>query len=419
MTSGPPNCIAVGLNKLVRGNPFSTVANEVGVHGTTFMGVFVGPQRQPGNPPPPTPFCPFTSRQQVGHFLYVLDRDNRQVVVVNSNRFTVLDTIQLSDPVSMAMSPNMTRLAVTNFASATVSFIDIDPTSSRFHEVVAETRVEDGPTAVAWQPDGEDVLVVSTDANFLTVIQALDFKVRRTVGGFLNQPIDIVCTERYLATGNQSNLYYAYILNSNGTVAVYESGPDGVNGIGFNDVIGNASVTTFPAPRRCANYHHSAARGGVLIGHVDSFGLGQVSRLSLTSTPQGPQPLSPITGFGALPPTFRQKEWAVVQTIGGQVSGFGNLMSGNSVIDLCVDDLVNNGGLPGQFQHPGPELREHSLHPLGNNTLKQGNAKASFPRLLFVALSDVGAVDVFELQTGTRISSIAPGVRVVSNYWRQ
>ena len=419
VTSGPPNCLAVGLNKLVRGNPFSIIANEVGVYGTAFMGVFVGPQRPPGSPPPPTPFCPFTSRQQVGHFLYVLDRDNRQIVVVNSNRFTVLDTIQLSDPVSMAMSPNMTRLAVTNFASARVSFIDIDPTSSRFHEVVAETRVEDGPTAVAWQPDGEDVLVVSTDANFLTVIQALDFTVRRTVGGFLNQPIDIVCTERYLTTGNTSNLYYAYILNSNGTVAVYESGPDGVNGIGFNDVIGNASVTTFPRAK-AMHFDHSAARGGVLIGHVDSFGLGQVSRLTLTSTPQGPQPLSPITGFGALPPTFRQKEWAVVQTIGGQVSGFGNLMSGNSVIDLCVDDLVNNGGLPGQFNTQGPNYSTTPYIHSGKHTLKQGGAKASFPRLLFAALSDVGAVDVFELQTGTRIASISvPGVRVVSNYWRQ
>jgi hypothetical protein len=56
----------------------------------------------------------------------------------------------------------------------------------------------------------------------------------------------------------------------------------------------------------------------------------------------------------------------------------------------------------------------------GKHTLKQGNAKASFPRLLFVALSDVGNVDVYEIQTGTRIRTISvSGVRVVSNYWRQ
>ena len=123
------------------------------------MGVFVGPQPPPASPPPPPPFCPFTSRQQVGHFLYVLDRDNRQIVVVNSNRFTVLDTIQMSDPVSMAMSPNMTRLAVSNFASSSVSFVDIDPTSVELppgrHR---DPRRRVGPTGIAWQPDGEDVL---------------------------------------------------------------------------------------------------------------------------------------------------------------------------------------------------------------------------------------------------------------------
>ena len=42
------------------------------------------------------------------------------------------------------------------------------------------------------------------------------------------------------------------------------------------------------------------------------------------------------------------------------------------------------------------------------------------PRLLFIALSDVGNVDVFEINTGTRIATISvPGVRVVANYWRQ
>ncbi|MAD34433.1 MAG: hypothetical protein CMJ88_11865, partial [Planctomycetes bacterium] len=245
-TAGPPACAAVGLNLLLVGNPFSSVQNEIGVYGTNFMGVFVGPQPPPASPPPPPPFCPFTSRQQVGHFLYVLDRDNRQIVIVNSNRFTVLDTIQLSDPVSMAVAPNMTRLAVTNFASSSVSFIDIDPTSASFHQVVSETRVEAGPTGVAWQPDGEDILCVSSEANQLTVISALDFTVRRTLGGFLNQPIDLVVTERYQATGNTSGVYYAYVLNSNGTIAVYESGPDGVNGIGFNDIIGSVTNVTFP-----------------------------------------------------------------------------------------------------------------------------------------------------------------------------
>lgn len=426
LTGGPPvGCLSVGLNLLGVGNPFSSVQNEIGLYGTSFMGVFVGPQPPPGSPPPPPPYCPFTSRQQVGHFLYVLDRDNRQVVVVNSNRFTVLDTIQLSDPVSMTVSPNMTRLAVTNFASSSVSFIDIDPTSATFHQVVRETRVESGPTGIAWQPDGEDILVVSTDANFLTVISALDFTVRRTVGGFLNGPIDIVATERYFGNGNASACYYAYILNSNGTIAIYESGPDGVNGIGFNDIIGSVTNVSFPRARSMM-FDMTAGFGGVFVGHTDDTGLGQVSRLTLTSTPLNVQPLNPVSGGFILPPTYRQKEWTVTQKIGGtQAPGsFGDFMSGNSIIDICFDDLQNFGGYTGQGNLLGPSYPTTPYIHSGKHVLKVtangGLVRAVQPRLIFVALSDVGNVDVFELQTGTRVATIpVPGVRVVANYWRQ
>jgi hypothetical protein len=426
VTGGPPsNCLPVGLNLLVQGNPFSSVQNEIGVYGSLFMGVFVGPQPEPAPPPPPPPFCPFTSRQQIGHFLYVLDRDNRQVLVVNSNRFTVLDTIPLSDPVSMAVSPNMTRLAVTNFASASVSFIDINPLSANFHQVVAETRVETGPTGIAWQPDGEDVLVVSTDANFLTIISALDFTVRRTLGGFLNAPIDIIATERYVGHGNTSGVYYAYILNGNGTIAIYESGPDGVNGIGFNDIIGSVTNVNFPRARAMM-YDMSGGFGGIFVGHTNDNGLGQVSRLTLTSTPLGALPLNPVSGGFILPPTYRQKEWTVTQRFGGGVTAttpVKDAMSGNSVIDICFDDMINFGGAVGQASQLAPSFATTPYTHSGKHTLKIVNGAptpAVQPRLLFVALSDVGNVDVFELSTGTRIKTIpVPGVRTVTNYWRQ
>lgn len=425
VTAGPPGgCITASLNLLVQGNPFANQQGSLGLYGTTFMGVFVGPQPPPASPPPPPPFCPFTSRQQVGHFLYVLDRDNRQVLVVNSNRFTILDSIQLSDPVSMAMSPNMTRLAVTNFASSSVSFIDIDPTSPRFNEVVAETRVERGPTAVAWQPDGEDVLCVSTDANFLTIISALDFTARRTVAGFLNAPIDVVVTERYQANGNGSGLYYAYILNANGTVAVYESGPDGVNGIGFNDVIGTVANATFTRAR-AMYYDMDAGQGGVFVGHVDESGLGQISRLWLTSSPAGQLPLNPSSGGFILPPTYRQKEWTVTQRIGGTsaTTPVRDILSGNSIVDLCTDDLRNFGGYLGQLTPYNSGYTATPFQHSGKHVAKNANGavvRAVTPRLLFVALSDVGKVDVVEIGTGTRRATInAPGVRVVSSYWRQ
>jgi len=425
ITAGPGGgCVTSSLNLLVQGNPFASQSGQVGLYGTLFMGVFTGPNPAPSSPPPPPPFCPFTSRQQIGHFLYVLDRDNRQVLVVNSNRFTVLDSIQLSDPVSMAMSPNMSRLAVTNFASASVSFIDIDPTSANFNTVIAETRVERGPTAISYQPDGEDLLVVSTESNFLTIINSLDYTVRRTVGGFMNQPIDVIVSERYTATGNASGVYYAYILNANGTIAVYESGPDGVNGWGFNDMIGTVANASFPRARKLL-YDFLSPLGGVFVSHVDESGLGQVSRLWLTSTSTGLQPLSPSIGGFILPPTYRQKEWTVTQRLGGltATTPVRDTLSGDSIVDMATDDLRNYGGATGAGTLFNNSFLSTPYIHSGKHALKQvGPAivPAVFPRFLFVAMSDVGLLDVLDLATGTRIASISvPGVRVVSSYWRQ
>jgi hypothetical protein len=426
-TGGPPapGCAVSPINPLQVGNPYSNIQTEVGVYGTFFMGVFVGPQPAPPSPPPPAPFCPFTCRQQIGHFLYVLDRDNRQILVLNSNRFTILDTIRLSDPVSMAVSPSLNRMAVTNFSSATVSFIDINPLSNNFHEVVTETRVDSGPTGIAWQPDGEDILVLSTDANLLTILSGIDFRIRRTVGGFLNAPIDVVISERFNGNGNLSGVYYAYILNGNGSVAIYESGPDGVNGIGFNDIIGTVADANFPRARSMC-FDFASQQSGVFIGHQDDQGLGQVSRLTLESTPVGQQPLNPIaTGF-ILPPTYRQKQWRVTQRIGGvtPTTPVADLLSGGSVADICPDDLVNLAGLPGQNNLFSPTYATTPFSHSGKHVLKvQPNgavARAVNPKFLFIALSDVGVVDVFEISSGTKVRSIpVPGVRVVSNYWRQ
>ncbi|MBK8098267.1 MAG: hypothetical protein IPK26_14240 [Planctomycetes bacterium] len=424
ITTNPP-CVASPLNLLVQGNPFSSQQGQVGIYQSISMGVFFGPQPPPLSPPPPTPFCPFTARQQVGHFLYVLDRDNRQVVVLNSNRFTVLDTIPLSDPVSMAMAPHMTRLAVTNFSSSSVSFIDIDPFSPTFNEVVAETRVERGPTGVCWQPDGEDVIVVSSEANFMTLISALDYSVRRSVSGFLNQPIEVVATPRYTTTGWGQGVYFAYVLNANGTIAVYESGPDGVNGIGFNDMIGTMPNIALPRARSIL-YDYTDPNSGLLIGHVDESGLGQISRLSLTTSPAGPQPLNPNIGGFIISPTYRQKEWTVVQRIGGlnPTTPVRDLLSGNSVIDLAVDEIYNNGGLLGQLTQFSTNFSSTPYLHSGKHGIKLTPNGAPIlpmvPILLFVALSDVGKVDVFEVATGRRVTTIdVPGVRVLASYWRQ
>jgi hypothetical protein len=258
----------------------------------------------------------------------------------------------------------------------------------------------------------------------MSIISATDFAVRRSVSGFLNAPIEVVATERYQATGFLQGVYFAYVLNSNGTVAVYESGPDGVNGIGFNDVIATIPNANFVRAKSMV-YDFLSANGGVLIGHVDDSGLGQVSRLAMTSSPVGQVPLNPNSGGFIQPPTFRQKEWAVIQRYGGlnATTPTRDLLSGNSVIDLATDEMINFGAGTGQVtQFNAAYQRTPYIHS-GKHTLKTvGGAPvfAAQPKLLFAALSDVGKVDVLDIITGRRITTIdVPGVRVLAGFWRQ
>jgi hypothetical protein len=427
LTTSPP-CMASPPNALAVGNPFATEVGQVGLIAANLPGVFYGPQPPPPSPPPPLSFCPFTARQQIGHFLYVLDRDNRQLLVVNSNRMTVLDTIRLSDPVDMAVSPRLTQLAVTNFASASVTFLDINPLSPTFHQVLGEARVDPGPTAVVYQPDGEDVLVVSRAANTVSLLSPRDFSVRKVVAGFVSDPVDVVVTERYQVSGIASGVYYAYILNANGSVAIYESGPTGTNGIGFDEIIGLVPDISFARARKLIR-DPASTTGAVLVAHVDEAGLGQVSRLELTSAIPGPLPINQNQAGFIIPPWFRQKTWTVVQRFGGlsATTPVKDLFSGNSIVDITTDELTNNGAFPPQVTPYNGGVADGPLGPFGGHSSKSavmattgGVVPAFTPRYLFAALADVGKVDVFEIGSGKRVASIdAPGVQVVASYWRQ
>ncbi|MEM7205310.1 MAG: hypothetical protein AAF628_33955 [Planctomycetota bacterium] len=429
LTFGTP-CLASPLNLLTQGNPFASEPGQVGLLDTTSPGLFQGPQPPPASPPPPIPLCPYTTRQQLGHFLYVLDRDNRQVLVVNSNRMTILDSIRLTDPIEMAMSPNLRHLAVTNFSSGSVTFIDINPLSSTFHQIIGETRVDPGPTAVSYQPDGEAIVVVSPSSNTATILGALDFSVQKVVSGFLNAPFDVAVTPRYEFTGNLGAVYYAYILNQDGTVAVYESGPTGVNGLGFDDVIGVVPEVTFARARRIV-LDSTSQRSAVFVAHVDDSGLGQVSRLELTSSPSGQVSTNQNTGGFIVPPTFRQKEWTVVQRFGGvdATTPVRDLFSGNAPVDVGMDEVRNLGASNDQVTQFNQNVPLPALGHSAKGAIKTNVSTFVFsgafvppfrPSYLFVALADVGQVDVFDIGSGKKVTSIdAPGVQVIGTYWRQ
>jgi hypothetical protein len=410
-----PPMLASPVNLLVPGDPFATQPWAPGIFGALFPGVFYGPQPPPPSPPPPPAFSPFVSRQQIGHFLYVLDRANGRVVVLNSNRMTLLAGIAMPDPVDMAMSPDLARLAVSNGSTGDVCFVDTDPTSPTFHQVIAKTRLWPGIKELAWQPEGEDLLVLNPGMHSLALIDARSLQLRKLVKGLV-APRALAVGSRETTFAMRSGLWYAYVLNGNGSVAVFESGPAG---IGYDDVIG---ILEPRFPNASAIMPDAGLVPGFWVAHQDAAGLGQVSLVQLTSSPAGPQPLPPPATADAAD-RFRQKAWSVVQRHGGTnpTTRVPTLLSGNAIVDLALDDLVNMGALPDQ-QSPVLSGLRHAQHS-GKNLVKlvgRNVLPARAPRLLFVAMGDSGTVDVLQLATGQRLATVpAPGIRALCDYWRQ
>jgi len=235
-------------NALVPGDPFGTPMIEAprGLLTSEQNMFFVGPDF--GVAPGQSCFN-YAIRQQVGQFLYVVDRQAGEVVVMNSNRMTVIDRILVPDPTSLAMGPNVDILAVSNQLANVVSFINIDPNSADFHRIIQTTVVGTAPRGLAWDPGNEDLLVCNEGSNNMSIIDAASLQVRRTVGSQLSSPFDVAITQRHGAWGTFRNVYFAYVINRTGTLAVFESGPNGVNGWGFDDVIGNVQGIQFRNPK--------------------------------------------------------------------------------------------------------------------------------------------------------------------------
>ena len=358
-----------------------------------------------------------------------MDRAAAELVVLDSNRFTVFERIPLPDPTELAMSPDLSFLAVTNEGADSVSFVDIDPVSATFHQVVKTTAVGDGPTGIAWESENEDVLVCNEAGGSVSVIAAGTLEVRKTVTAFLTQPFAVATTPRQMGFGFDRGTYLAYILNLDGTLALFESGPDGVNGFGFDDVIG---VAPFPLDNpRAIQADPIALTSAVWIAHENPLDLagmptgapgGAVTQVRLTSTVSGVVPLLPgeqpnLRGFG----------FQVGVAVGSpELTGI--------PVDLAFDNQRNFGALPGHVNvfsagSPAPINGKSQVRSLSTQIVN-----TSEPVFLFVAVPNSifgpGVVDVLDGSAGyARFdtnpflfgtqSVPAPGVSGLMDYFRQ
>ncbi len=387
----------------------------------------------PSNGPTTIASCQsYMIRQQIGHYLYVIDRNRREIVVLNSNRMTVIDRIPTQDPTSLAMSPNLDLLAVVNQVGNLVSFIDIDPNSASFHQIVQETVVGNRPRGIAWDPGNEDILVCNEADNTITVISAATGAARKVVGAQLNRPFDLAITPRQVCWGYARNVYFGYILNRSGRVAVYESGPNTVNGWGYDDVVGIVPQT-FRNPK-AIQADQVDLRSSVWIAHEGPLhpeteapgpaGVPALSKLVIESGLTGAILLNVTL---ALNPQFRDMAYGVQVSIGGDVlSGLPS--------DIAFDNLRSIAGLP---NFPSVYSAAAPIPINGKNIVRggcPGIANTSEPRFLFAAIptptQGQGVVDVIRVdgnfqrfdtnvfQPGTQ-SIPATDVRVVMDYFRQ
>ena len=377
--------------------------------------------------------APYFIRQQIGQFMYVIDRGRRELIILNSNRLSVIDRIQLPDPTQMAMSPNLDTLAISNQDTDTVSFIDINPTSATFHRVIHTAVVGNRPSGIAWEPGNEDILVANEADSSVTVISGFSLDARRTVSSNLNEPFDVAITPRQTNFGFQRNVYFAYVLNRNGRVALFESGPDDVGGWGFDNIIGVAP-TTFTSPQ-AIQPDHIDLRSAVWIAHAGPIDLktenplnsteGAVSKLGIVSGLIGQVPLGGL--LNALIPNLRSLVIGVTASVGeAELSG--------RPVDIAFDNLRNYGGLANVFTSfsagvPLPSNGKALVRAVGG-----GPVNTNEPRFMFAAVpfptSGSGSIDVINIGAGFTIldtnpfqpgtqSIPAPGVSLVMDYFRQ
>ncbi len=425
----PTSVDTPATNLLVPGNPFGDPALGVPPNGllASITNVyFQGPSLPATNVNACTTYG---LRQQIGQFLYVVDRARNEILVLNSNRMTVIDRILVPDPTSLAIGTNLDLLAVSSQTTDSVTFIDINPNSAAFHTVVKTVSVGSSPRGLAWEPGNEDILVCNEGDSSVSIISAFSLAVRKVIISNLNQPFEVAITPRQAGFGLQRNVYFAYIIGRNGKVSVFESGPNSVNGWGYDDVIGTL-VFEFLNPKtiKVDPIDINSAFWVVHEGPLDPA----------TNELAGPATQGAVTNvfaesaiFGQLPlnvsslliPQFRDINYAIRTSLGeGRLTGV--------PVDIAFDNQINLGGLVNWATN----FSAGSPVPLNGKAIVRAGGPSSSPRFLFAAVPNptigLGGVDVLLLDgayTRYDTNAFLPGIQsipalgtvTVMDYFRQ
>ena len=257
----------------------------------------------------------YNARQQIGNYLYVTDIENKQLHAINSNTFETITSIDLPDPTGLAIDAGARFVFVSNASDDSVSVVGADPRVPDFHTEVARIPVGRGPDGMSAQPNGEDLHVCNFLDDSITIIDMGSLTVRKTVDALISGPVEVITSPRENGFGWFSGIYFAYYANLTGnSVVVYESGPDGPQGIGCDNVLGalptedsDIQLELFAPRGMCYSPYPNDQgfySGGVFVAHRDNQGRGLISEIKFThqATP-GPQPCVPPGGNIIIVPT--------------------------------------------------------------------------------------------------------------------
>ena len=422
------------------------IPNELDPSGfdqTYFPHVMVGPSAQSA-----TAAFTYSARQVLGNYLYATDATSSELQILNSNTMRVIKSIPLPDPAGLAIAPDLKRVFVSNFGDNTVSVINSDPFGPSFHQEVARINVGQGPRAIAVQPDNEDVFCCNFLGNTISIISTKNLVVRKSLDALVSQPFDVELTERQaiVQTGVQfgwaCGIYFGYMSNFGGnSVTVYESGPDGPQGIGIDGILGalptkEQSTVSFIEPRGlCFMPFPDPAgffAGGVFVAHKDDAGFGRVSQVQFTQQAIfGPLPLIAPPGL-ITPPGFLQRQFEVTAAWGNTDS---NRLIGTIPVDVCLADEATASyhnrpsGAPnlGAFGRTVDPVKAGSLN--SKNHMRNQGGGGSFPvwtpDRLYVCFADTDAIQVLDpVNGGTVVGTITGadaggGVKKLMSFWRE
>ncbi len=381
----------------------------------------------------------YQSRQQIGNFLFMTDGITKTLYALNSNNMEILAKLKLPDPYGMAITPDLETLFVTNEGDNSVSIVDADPRSASFLSELKRLPVGQGPRGIGINPDNEDVLILNFSSNTITIVDITSKTVRKTLNtSNLNRPFDIAVGMRETGAANvpgfQSGTYHAFISNNGAhNVLIYESGPDGLAGIGFDDIIGSVRPNDPPQQGQPEWQDMFEPRGitydpitpldtfsgtiGAFVAHRDQNGRGVVSRIAYT---KDSSPGSNTFNTGTATPGFGTKVFEVKAQYVSTFAGEG--------LDVALPDfnrkrledenfgtfynLLNAGATVknvGVFS-----LERNSKYPLADNILPTNvNGPRWEPDHLYLTMEG-GIIDVFKISSGNFLKRIDVGKTVTT-----